>query len=641
MQEVDGVNDELVQIQRELWRKPIDRVRVRALLPRRNELRRSVDPQWYVNTVRPSFAEILDRLATLASLCRARYELRPPLTSSQVEKLEQRIGRRLPEQYRAFVTELADGGCGPAYGIKSMIDADVDLSAPFHPKRASELTRVSSTGAFEIAEIGCGLGYYLVLSGPDAGCIWHYGDYGWAPMAIDGVWRDGDAAVELPRTAKLELVDWYADWLDDELYNIAWTQPDGDDVFDRPPGEVPDVNLKGRKLSAVPEGLRRLTEVRRLQLQNNPFEALPAWIGELGKLERLFLHETGIRTLPEEIAQLRALKILSCFKAKSLVRLPESLGTMTWLEDLDLRYCAIEALPESIGGLTQFAELQIHNNPLTTLPRSIGRLTKLRKLELQYCRITSLPDEIGDLPELAEISLRDNDLAALPPAIGRCRALVSLDLSDNPNLDLAGACRILAQVPALRRLVLCSMKLTRLPDEIGLLTQLEDLHVAYNQFEALPETIVNLKSLRKFDYYLTSPSVEATAQWERLQEQLPLFGTTADDAAYVADVTIPDGTEIIEGTEFVKTWRVRNTGPTTWGGKTTWGRGYQLVHTEGPDFEALGCDVAAAPGEEIDVTLDMVATGEGRQQSTWHLINRDGDYFGEGLIADIVVVPKR
>ena len=338
------MSDELIEIQRALWQKPIDRVRVRALLPRRNELRRGLDPQAYAKLVRPSFAEIRDRLAILASLCRKKYELRPPLTGAQVEALEARIGCRLPEQYRAFVTELADGGCGPAYGIVSMVDAEIHLDAPFAlPERTSDLTRMSTTGAFEIAEIGCGLGYHLVLSGPDAGCIWHYGDYGWSPLAIDGLWREDDAAVALPRTAKIEFIDWYADWLDDELYSIAWAQPDGDDVFDRPPAEVPDLNLKGRKLTAVPEGLRRLTEVRVLQRQENPFDALPAWVGELTKLERLFLHETGIRALPEEIAKLRALKILSCFKAGSLARLPESLGTMTWLEDLDLRYCGLEA----------------------------------------------------------------------------------------------------------------------------------------------------------------------------------------------------------------------------------------------------------------------------------------------------------
>jgi hypothetical protein len=50
----------------------------------------------------------------------------------------------------------------------------------------------------------------------------------------------------------------------------------------------------------------------------------------------------------------------------------------------------------------------------------------------------------------------------------------------------------------------------------------------------------------------------------------------------------------------------------------------------------LGCGI----GEEVEVSLDMVATGEGCQQSTWHLMNPDSDYLGDGLIADIVVMPE-
>lgn len=196
-------------------------------------------------------------------------------------------------------------------------------------------------------------------------------------------------------------------------------------------------------------------------------------------------------------------------------------------------------------------------------------------------------------------------------------------------------------MPTLRRLSLYSNGLAHLPDELGLLVQVEELGVGYNPLDdGLPESIVNMIELRKIDYHGTANDA-AKAQWERLSEQLPSLGKIDDNAAYVADVTIPDGMEIAEGTKFVKTWRIRNTGKTTWGGKTVWGRGYQLTHTEGPDFDSLGCDVAAAPGEEIEVTLAMVATGEGRQQSTWHLLNPDGDFFGDGLVADIVVVKPK
>jgi murein DD-endopeptidase MepM/ murein hydrolase activator NlpD len=51
--------------------------------------------------------------------------------------------------------------------------------------------------------------------------------------------------------------------------------------------------------------------------------------------------------------------------------------------------------------------------------------------------------------------------------------------------------------------------------------------------------------------------------------------TLVDDAAFVADVTIPDGTEVVAGVPFIKTWRLRNRGT------STWGAGYQLAHLDG------------------------------------------------------------
>jgi hypothetical protein len=104
-----------------------------------------------------------------------------------------------------------------------------------------------------------------------------------------------------------------------------------------------------------------------------------------------------------------------------------------------------------------------------------------------------------------------------------------------------------------------------------------------------------------------------------------------DDAAYVADVTIPDGTEVVSGTPFVKTWRIRNSGT------STWGDGYGFVHTEGPDFGAAAVPLAAEPGAEIDVTMTMTATGEGTQRSTWR-VARDGAPFGETFWVEVVVV---
>ncbi|MCB9563445.1 MAG: peptidoglycan DD-metalloendopeptidase family protein [Kofleriaceae bacterium] len=105
----------------------------------------------------------------------------------------------------------------------------------------------------------------------------------------------------------------------------------------------------------------------------------------------------------------------------------------------------------------------------------------------------------------------------------------------------------------------------------------------------------------------------------------------ADDAAYVADVTIPDGTEVVAGTPFVKTWRLRNTGT------TTWGDGYALVHVDGPDFAGVAAPVAAAPGAEVVVSVPLSAAGDGLQRSSWRVAH-DGVAFGETVWVEVTVV---
>ncbi len=104
-----------------------------------------------------------------------------------------------------------------------------------------------------------------------------------------------------------------------------------------------------------------------------------------------------------------------------------------------------------------------------------------------------------------------------------------------------------------------------------------------------------------------------------------------DDAAWVADVTIPDGTEVVAGTPFIKTWRLRNAGT------TAWGDGYALVHVDGPAFGAAPAALVAAPGAEVEVSLAMVADGEGLVRSSWQ-VARDGVPFGEVVWVEVTVV---
>ena len=111
-----------------------------------------------------------------------------------------------------------------------------------------------------------------------------------------------------------------------------------------------------------------------------------------------------------------------------------------------------------------------------------------------------------------------------------------------------------------------------------------------------------------------------------------------DEASYVADVTVEDGTVIQPDEGFVKTWRVLNTGTTTW---TT---DYSLRflgddQMRGPDSVPLPREVK--PDEMIELSVSLTApTTPGRHRSTWKLANAQGALFEFEQYAEIQV-PQR
>jgi hypothetical protein len=111
-----------------------------------------------------------------------------------------------------------------------------------------------------------------------------------------------------------------------------------------------------------------------------------------------------------------------------------------------------------------------------------------------------------------------------------------------------------------------------------------------------------------------------------------------DNAAYVADVTVPDGTQFDKGAAFDKTWRLRNTGTCTW---TT---GYQLVFVGGSQLgapSAVAVPHEVPPDATVDITVRMVAPNAvGTYRSNWQMRNPDcGNLFGSIVYALIQVRP--
>lgn len=101
--------------------------------------------------------------------------------------------------------------------------------------------------------------------------------------------------------------------------------------------------------------------------------------------------------------------------------------------------------------------------------------------------------------------------------------------------------------------------------------------------------------------------------------------TTPDSASFVADVTVPDGTGAIPGAVFEKTWRIKNSGT------TTWSPAYSLAWVDGEKMnspETIAIPKEVRPGETVDISVKLTApTKAGTYQTFFRLRNANGQYF--------------
>ncbi len=110
-----------------------------------------------------------------------------------------------------------------------------------------------------------------------------------------------------------------------------------------------------------------------------------------------------------------------------------------------------------------------------------------------------------------------------------------------------------------------------------------------------------------------------------------------DVAGFVADVTIPDGTELEPGAKFTKTWRLKNDGTCTWTSD------YKLYFYSGnkmggPDSQRM-ISIPVPPGTLIEISVDLIAPEEGgKHTGYWALKNAAGIHFGIGPYKNPVYV---
>ncbi|TXG67931.1 hypothetical protein EZV62_009206 [Acer yangbiense] len=270
-------------------------------------------------------------------------------------------------------------------------------------------------------------------------------------------------------------------------------------------------------ITSIPDctGLKSLKEVyhngcsklnRALELPNNfkkyslfdcesLFEIPPSF-KHLTNLESLELYGCeSLTSIPDcrVLISLGGVAVIRCWKLKMLPEFPNNVRALT------LRDIPIEELPSSLEDLCRLESLVLNDcSRLKSLPSSICKWKSLHFLGLNNCsKIDKFPDDIGTLESLTKIEAAGTAMREVPSSISYLKSLRSLSFSRCKGEDRVGLLLPpLLGFHNLNSLDLSDCGIIELPDNIFCLTSLERLCLHRNDFESIPESIINLSNLK-------------------------------------------------------------------------------------------------------------------------------------------------
>ena len=216
--------------------------------------------------------------------------------------------------------------------------------------------------------------------------------------------------------------------------------------------------------------LKNPSQVRRLDLSGQNLTVLPDSIGLLANLVELNLGRNKLTTLPASVGELRNLDVLN-ISNNNFNELPAAIRTMVHLDVLNFS-----------------------NNPITTLDeRAFSGLGNLKELRIDFIKISALPTSLGSCLVLSTFSAEGNSLKSLPAFFSNLKLLKNINVNDNEISVLADAIFLL---PDLETLTISSNILKGLPDGIGG-SKLKTFEADSNGIESVPPSIGDCKSLER------------------------------------------------------------------------------------------------------------------------------------------------
>ncbi|XP_030284788.1 leucine-rich repeat and calponin homology domain-containing protein 1 isoform X9 [Sparus aurata] len=227
------------------------------------------------------------------------------------------------------------------------------------------------------------------------------------------------------------------------------------------------LNLSSRKLKEFPRtGIYRdLTDTVEADLSKNRLTDIPSEVCLLVALETLNLYHNCIRAIPDSIISLQSLTSLNLSR-NQLSSLPACLCGLP-LRVLNASNNRLVCLPETIGRLHRLMELDISCNEITALPRYIGRLKALRELNVHRNLLCVLPEDLAELP-LVKFDFSCNKVSTIPVCYRKMKQLQSLQLENNPLQNPPAQICIKGKVHIFKYLGLEACRSEKMPNSLYL-----------------------------------------------------------------------------------------------------------------------------------------------------------------------------
>lgn len=140
-----------------------------------------------------------------------------------------------------------------------------------------------------------------------------------------------------------------------------------------------------------------------------------------------------------------------------------------------------------------------------------------------------------------------------------------------------------------------------------------------------------------------SPTLQASMTQTPILTPSPMPAGTqsaaCDNAIGIADVTYPDGSEVVAGAPFIKTWQVKNLGPCTWDQDYSLIFGWGGVGTNWNTTPPSYFTAIVLPGETLEISVTLTAPpAAGNYAASFSLQNDKGYNFGP--VQTVVVTVK-